>query len=82
MNDAVWNYLRLDGGCTAAKMFADIERLRRLGCKFDDLPQTRQSFIACLEALRDTGRASKTGEIWLAEFVAEVKAERREKQLF
>lgn len=80
MLDAVWNYLRLDGGRSAASMWGDIERMRRLGMKYEDLPADRVSFLAALEALKAAGRASKVGEVWLPEFVAEVNVERREKQ--
>jgi hypothetical protein len=78
--DAVWAYLRLDGGRTAASMFADIERLRRLGIKREDLPSSREGFIACLEALQADGRASKTGQVWIPEYPEPVKVERREPQ--
>lgn len=65
MNEALHNYLRLSVGQSEAKMWKDLERLRKLGCKYDDLPADRETFKAGLQALADAGLAHKDGELWM-----------------
>ena len=66
--DAIHDYLRLDSGRSMASMWADVERLRRLGCKYPDLPATWQEFQAGLEDLVKAGLAEKLSNgayLWL-----------------
>ncbi len=81
MTDAVWNYLRIQCGQSAHKLWTDLERLRRLGLQYNDLPATREDFQACLDALLAQGRAEKVGDLWLVTFTqVEVKPAKRGRQ--
>lgn len=79
---AIHDYLRLDSGRSFASMWADIERLRRLGCKYGDLPVTREEFLAGLNDLVTAGlaeRMSNGAYLWLPvkrQPVAEPKGDR------
>jgi hypothetical protein len=80
MLDAVWDYMRLESGQTFGKIWGNLERLRRLGIKYDDLPTDRAAFKTCLEMLLADDRVERIGELWAVKFPEPVKVERREPQ--
>lgn len=80
---ALHRWLNAESGRTLAHIWADIERARRIGCKYDDLPMDRVSFQAGLEALAAAGLAERVGERWLwLPVVRQSVCEPKERMLF
>lgn len=61
----LYEYVRVCSGITAAHMWRDLERSRRLGIKWAGVPATKAEFDAGLEQLERDGLARKAdGGVW------------------
>ena len=70
-------YLAKADGVTAASMYAEVERLRRLGVAFEELPATWAAFFAGIRELESIGGAEVTSKglvLYVAKRVDEVKS--------
>ncbi len=82
MNDALHEYLRICSGLTAAHMYRDLERSRRLGILWQGVPDTRESFDAGLPELAGAGLAKQGDGIWYWSPQRRVAVREPQKELF
>jgi len=64
MNDHLYEYLRVCSGSTEKYMWEYLERSRRLGIKWQGVPESREALVAGLEQLARAGLAKGDGGLW------------------